>query len=152
LISKYKAARLYWPRLGVYTGTTVQRARQCRHTIWLPTRRSLYGIRRLGSCRCGPVPVTNDVGGHLTCSCVLAVFGAVLLACTPIFSGAVMKAYPLHIAAGNDDVAAIRQLLSGGTEIDARDSSGATALLVATRANKVRAAQTLIAAGADVNA
>jgi len=88
----------------------------------------------------------------MTRSIVMALFAAVLLASTPIFSGAVMKAYPLHVAAGNDDAPAIKQLLSGGVETDARDSSGATALLVATRANNVRAAQTLIAAGADVNA
>lgn len=46
----------------------------------------------------------------MTRSIVMAVFTAVLLACTPIFSGAVMNAYPLHSAAGNDDVAAIGQL------------------------------------------
>ena len=85
-------------------------------------------------------------------SIVVTVFTTVMLACTPNLSGAVMKAYPLHLAAGNDDVAAIRQLLSDGAEKEARDSSGATALLVATRANQVRAAQTLIEAGADVNA
>ncbi|WP_025370845.1 ankyrin repeat domain-containing protein [Advenella mimigardefordensis] len=88
----------------------------------------------------------------MTRSIVLAVLAAVMLACMPVFPGAVMAAYPLHVAAGNDDVAAIEQLISGGAETDARDSSGATALLVATRANKVRAAQALIAAGADVNA
>jgi|GEM_PF-1859967 len=76
----------------------------------------------------------------MTRSIVMALFAAVLLASTPIFSGAVMKAYPLHVAAGNDDAPAIKQLLSGGVETDARDSSGATALLVATRANNVRAA------------
>src|SRR5690606_35276326 len=96
--------------------------------------------------------IRNDFGGHMTRSIVAAVFAALVLACTPIFSGAVMKANPLHSAAGNDDVAAIKQLLSDGAEIDARDSSGATALLVATRANKVRVTQMLIAAGADVNA
>jgi len=85
-------------------------------------------------------------------SIILAMFAAVVLACTPIFSGAAVTAYPLHQAADKDDVAAIKKMLSDGTEIDARDTSGSTALLVATRANKVNAAKALIEAGADVNA
>lgn len=58
----------------------------------------------------------------------------------------------LHNAAALDDVAAIRRLLAGGANIDARDESGATALLVATHGNKVNAARALIEAGANVNA
>lgn len=64
----------------------------------------------------------------------------------------IMNERILHAAAANDDVAAIEKLLAEGVEIDARDASGATALLVATHANKVNAARALIAAGADVNA
>ena len=60
--------------------------------------------------------------------------------------------YPLHAAAARDDAAAIDRLLSEGAGLDGRDGSGSTPLLVATRANRVRAARALIDAGADVNA
>jgi ankyrin repeat protein len=58
----------------------------------------------------------------------------------------------LVTAAGKGDAAAVQRLLKDGASVDARDGSGRTALLVATRANKVEAAKALIAAGADVNA
>ena len=58
----------------------------------------------------------------------------------------------LHQAAANNDAALVTQLLDAGANIDARDDSGATALLAATHANAVDAARVLIAAGADVNA
>ncbi|WP_269932018.1 ankyrin repeat domain-containing protein [Aminobacter sp. HY435] len=58
----------------------------------------------------------------------------------------------LHTLATNNDPAAIRQLVSRGVEIDARDEQGRTALLVATHANNIDAARALIEAGADVNA
>lgn len=84
----------------------------------------------------------------------LAVMACVVLAliCARAISGESMSHYPLHVAAGRDDVEAIKRLLSEGSEIDARDPSGSTALLVATRADKVQAAKVLIDAGADVNA
>lgn len=68
------------------------------------------------------------------------------------FSGESMPRYPLHAAAEQNDVSTIQRLVSEGTEIDARDTTGSTALLVATRANKVDVALSLIEAGADVNA
>lgn len=58
----------------------------------------------------------------------------------------------LHKAAAADDAAAIKALIAEGAEIDARDASGATALLVATHGNRVNAAQALIESGANVNA
>lgn len=63
-----------------------------------------------------------------------------------------MNQIPLHKAAARGDAAMIETLLSKGASIDARDSRGQTALLVATRANRTEAARALIAAGADVNA
>ena len=63
-----------------------------------------------------------------------------------------MSSTALHDAATRGDTSALRQLLDQGVPIDARDSTGRTALLAATHANQVEAARMLIAAGADVNA
>jgi ankyrin repeat protein len=59
---------------------------------------------------------------------------------------------PLHAAADRNDTQAIRALLAEGAKVDARDGQGATALLVATHADRLEAARALIEAGADVNA
>ena len=50
----------------------------------------------------------------------------------------------LHKAAAADDAAAIRSLLEKGAIREARDASGATALLVATHGNRIEAARALI--------
>lgn len=63
-----------------------------------------------------------------------------------------MSGSPLHAAAARGDADAVKRLLSEGAAIDARDDGGATALLVATHANRIEAARALIEAGADVNA
>jgi ankyrin repeat protein len=63
-----------------------------------------------------------------------------------------MNESKLHTAAANDNVVTIKELLSKGTEIDAPDRSGRTALLVSTHGNKINAAKVLIEAGANVNA
>ncbi len=60
--------------------------------------------------------------------------------------------YPLHMAAANDDIQLIKHILSQKTLIDARDETGSTALMVATRANNIHAAHMLIEVSADVNA
>ncbi|MCV9997104.1 ankyrin repeat domain-containing protein [Pararhizobium sp. YC-54] len=83
----------------------------------------------------------------LTLACAFAALASVF-----VTSGTAMSETPLHAAAAQDDVAAIQRLLSAGAPIDARDGSGATALLVATHTNNVNAAEALINAGADVNA
>ncbi|MBS0224380.1 MAG: ankyrin repeat domain-containing protein [Proteobacteria bacterium] len=67
-------------------------------------------------------------------------------------SGQTVTDTRLHTAAASNDAAAITKLLAQGARIDARDSDGRTALLVATHDNNVDAAKTLIEAGADVNA
>jgi ankyrin repeat protein len=80
-------------------------------------------------------------------------FLALLLAFNPFTaSGETMNQTPLHAAAAAGDAATVGKLLSAGAAIDARDGSGATALLVATHANRVEAAKALVDAGADVNA
>ena len=50
------------------------------------------------------------------------------------------------------DATRIRDFLSEGADIDARDEAGRTALLIATHGNRVEVARALIEAGADVNA
>ncbi|WP_370631834.1 ankyrin repeat domain-containing protein [Phyllobacterium lublinensis] len=67
-------------------------------------------------------------------------------------TGQNMREARLHQAAAEGDVTTIRQLLAAGAKINARDSQGRTALLVATQENDVATATALIDAGADVNA
>ena len=81
----------------------------------------------------------------------VALIGGVLM--SPLVAlGQSMNETALHGAAANDDVTAIRDLLAKGTDVDARDGNGRTALLIATHENKIDAAKALIEAGADVNA
>ena len=55
-------------------------------------------------------------------------------------------------AAARNDVALLKQKIDAGTPVDARNTEGRTALLLATRANAIEAARFLIDLGADVNA
>ncbi|RUM96676.1 ankyrin repeat domain-containing protein [Pseudaminobacter arsenicus] len=84
---------------------------------------------------------------------ILTGVASLLLSAVPLVAtGEDMSKTPLHAAAGQNNVATIRKLLAEGVKIDARDGSGATALLVATHGNRIEAAKALIEAGADVNA
>lgn len=58
----------------------------------------------------------------------------------------------LLAAAQRGDTQSITSLIKEGVSLDARDERGQTALLIATRINKIVAARILIQAGADVNA
>src|SRR5690606_33587572 len=82
--------------------------------------------------------------------CIAFCFG--LLASPLITSGQSMQETELFIAAAGNDTDTIDRLLGQDVDIDARDSEGRTALLAATHANAIEAAQVLIEAGADVNA
>ena len=55
-------------------------------------------------------------------------------------------------AAGAGDLDRLRTLLAAGADCNARDRSGATALMLAGHAGKLALVQALIAAGAEVNA
>jgi uncharacterized protein len=55
-------------------------------------------------------------------------------------------------AATSGDAVKVKDLLATGAAIDARDPAKRTALLIATRANKIEVARLLIETGADVNA
>tara|TARA_R110000851_G_scaffold333531_1_gene514821 strand:- start:1559 stop:2323 length:765 start_codon:yes stop_codon:yes gene_type:complete len=81
-----------------------------------------------------------------------AIAGLAFMLAPGVSLGENMDQYPLHTAAQENHVEDIRQLLSSGSKLDARNASGATALLVATHANAIDAAKVLIDAGADVNA
>jgi ankyrin repeat protein len=56
----------------------------------------------------------------------------------------------LLAAAG--EVGPVRELIAAGAELDVRDGSGRTALLIAVSDNRREVAQRLIEAGADINA
>ncbi|MDF9428284.1 ankyrin repeat domain-containing protein [Cupriavidus gilardii] len=58
----------------------------------------------------------------------------------------------LQAAAAKGDAATVALLLKQGANVESRDDSGATPLLIATRHNHIEAARLLIDAGADVNA
>lgn len=57
----------------------------------------------------------------------------------------------LIVAARAGDVDRVRSLLGRDAAVDARDASGATALVAAAYSNHVHVARSLIEAGADVN-
>ena len=60
---------------------------------------------------------------------------------------------PLHIAAGNGQVAAVKVLLKGGAKIGEKDDEhGSTPLHWAAFGGQAAAAQTLLDTGAEVNA
>ncbi|TXI10825.1 MAG: ankyrin repeat domain-containing protein [Rhizobium sp.] len=77
---------------------------------------------------------------------------AALIASPLLASERTMNEAKLFAAASNDDAGEIRKLLATGVNIDARNKSGETPLLVATHKNNLKAAEALINAGADVNA
>ena len=57
----------------------------------------------------------------------------------------------LHVAADAGDLAAIATAIAAGADIDARDATGRTPLMVATGARQTEAVRALLAAGADVD-
>jgi ankyrin repeat protein len=59
---------------------------------------------------------------------------------------------PLHLAAGRQDLAAVRFLLAHDADPDARMNGGHTPLHLAAMADSVNIARALIDAGADVRA
>ena len=59
---------------------------------------------------------------------------------------------PLHLAATNPDVSALKALLAAGADVNARDVDGNTPLHMAAYTNRTENAKVLLEAGADVNA
>jgi ankyrin repeat protein len=57
----------------------------------------------------------------------------------------------LHEAAASGDLGGIAAALDAGADVDGRDATGRTAILVATIAGKTEAVRALLAAGADVD-
>ena len=55
-------------------------------------------------------------------------------------------------AAKSGDVGRVAQALAAGADVDSRDATGATALMIAAHGGHLGAVRALIAAGADVNA
>ncbi|ALD92913.1 Ankyrin repeat [Cupriavidus gilardii CR3] len=81
----------------------------------------------------------------------LAILIAMLIT-VPASAGPAKLDARLHAAAAQGDAAAIALLLKQGANLETRDDSGATPLLIATRHNHIDAARALIDAGANVNA
>ena len=55
-------------------------------------------------------------------------------------------------AARSGDVERVVQALAAGAQVDSRDATGATALMIAAHGGHLEAVRALLAAGADVNA
>lgn len=83
---------------------------------------------------------------------ILLAFVVLTSASFPLVASGQPMQNQFHAAAATGDVAALRDLLSSGQSIDARDGDGRTALLLATHTNQIAVAKALIEAGADVNA
>jgi ankyrin repeat protein len=58
---------------------------------------------------------------------------------------------PLHLAATNPDVTAVKALLAAGADVNAKDMDNNTPLHMAAYTNRVENAKALLEAGADVN-
>jgi ankyrin repeat protein len=58
---------------------------------------------------------------------------------------------PLHLAATNSDILALKVLLAAGADVNAKDMDGNTPLHMAAYTNRVENAKALLEAGADVN-
>ena len=58
---------------------------------------------------------------------------------------------PIHLAATNPDVTALKALLAAGANVNAKDSDGNTPLHMAAYTNRIENAKVLLEAGADVN-
>jgi ankyrin repeat protein len=58
---------------------------------------------------------------------------------------------PLHLAATNSDVSAVKALLAAGADVNAKDMDGNTPLHMAAYTNRIEATKVLLEAGADVS-
>jgi len=57
----------------------------------------------------------------------------------------------LHLAAGNDDVAMVKDLVDAGAKIDLRGAEGKTPIIYALEKNRIKSADLLLKKGADLN-
>jgi ankyrin repeat protein len=60
-----------------------------------------------------------------------------------------MGSTPLHLAATNPDISALKVLIAAGADVNARDGDGATPLHMAAYTLRAAHAQSLLEAGAD---
>lgn len=87
---------------------------------------------------------------RMTCRLILFVFGVIVLAGAVVGQSGMTQ--QLLEAAKAGDADGVRSALDAGAEVNSRDSSKRTALLLATIADSPQTAKLLIDAGANVNA
>jgi ankyrin repeat protein len=83
---------------------------------------------------------------------LLAFMASLFMAASGVSAQETGRQAMLHEAVRTNDVAQLRAAIDGGSDLEARDGQGRTALLLATHADAVDLAGLLIEAGADVNA
>lgn len=59
---------------------------------------------------------------------------------------------PIHLAATNPDIGALKVLIAAGADVNAKDDEGTTPLHLAAYSNRIEHAKLLLEAGADVDA
>src|SRR5579863_7026868 len=79
-------------------------------------------------------------------------FGIYLALVLAVFSSCRNKPEDLMTASANGDLGRVQQLLRDGAKVNQRDRNGKTAIHYAAQSKNVVVVQTLIQAGADVNA
>jgi uncharacterized protein len=85
--------------------------------------------------------------------CIASVLIALAIAGTGKMCASVYaQELELHRAAGSGDLAAVAGLIDNGSDLEAADSDGQTALLVAVQRNEIEIAKALMAAGANIDA
>lgn len=75
-----------------------------------------------------------------------------LSSCAPLPAGPTFRDVPILVAAEIDDVSAVKSLLDGGGEINAKDQNGWTALMIAANVGNADVVRLLIDRRTDVNA
>ena len=96
-------------------------------------------------------PVRNFISAVFLVGLGLLAGNGSLLAQTPPSADEIANFSGLHAAATTGDIAAIRRLVAGGADINARQGNGRTPVMIAAHRRDLATARALIAAKADLN-